>query len=189
MIPTGVILAAGVSRRMGFPKALLPWEGETYLDRQIRLFSAVCAEVIVVLRPGADAALAACERLSSVRIAWNPDADRGQFSSLQTGLAATPAAAVLFSPIDYAHVREATVNLLANPHPAMVLQPSHSGQHGHPVRILRPVIDALLAAPVDSAARDIIRRFDRAFIEVDDPGVALDADDPAAFAALQDRLA
>ena len=35
---SGVILAAGLSRRMGFPKALLRWDDETYLDRQIRLF-------------------------------------------------------------------------------------------------------------------------------------------------------
>jgi CTP:molybdopterin cytidylyltransferase MocA len=71
----------------------------------------------------------------------------------------------------------------------MVLQPSYHGQHGHPVRILRPVTDALLSAPVTGAARDVIRRYERAFLEVDDPGVVLDADDPAAFAQLQERLA
>ena len=189
MNPTGLILAAGLSRRMGFPKALLEWQGETYLDRQIRLFRAVCAEVLVVLRPGVEAQLTACHRLGVARIAYNPDADRGQFSSLQSGLAATSADAILFCPIDYAHVAESTVQLLATPHPAMVLQPSYHGQHGHPVRILRPVTDALLSAPVTGAARDVIRRYERAFLEVDDPGVTLDADDPAAFAQVQERLA
>jgi molybdenum cofactor cytidylyltransferase len=185
----GVILAAGLSRRMGFPKALLRWDEETYLDRQIRLFGAVCAEVVVVLRPGAEEQLGACRRLAEARVVINPDADRGQLSSLQAGLAAVPADAVLFSPVDYAHVREATVRLVAAGGPAMVFQPSFEGKHGHPVWVRRPVIDALLAAPVDSAARDVVRRFTRTFVEVDDPGVAMDADDPAAFAALRERLA
>ena len=66
MIPTGLILAAGLSRRMGFPKALLEWQGETYLDRQIRLFRAVCAEVLVVLRPGVENQLTACRRLADL---------------------------------------------------------------------------------------------------------------------------
>ncbi len=187
---TGLILAAGLSRRMGFPKALLQWHGESYLDRQIRLFRAVCADVIVVLRPGAESELLpGVTRLAEARIAYNPDASRGQFSSLQAGLAAAGAQPVLFSPVDYAHVAQSTVALLAQPNPAMVLQPSYLGRHGHPVRILGPVSAALLAAPVESAARDILHRFERVFLEVDDPGVALDADDPAAFSALQERLA
>jgi len=173
---------------MGFPKALLRWDEETYLDRQIRLFGAACAEVIVVLRPGAEADLAECSRLSEATVVYNPDADRGQLSSLQTGLAEISHNTVLFSPVDYAHVKESTIRLIAAGAPAPVLQPSYEGQHGHPVRITRPVIDALLAAPSHMAARDVVRQFDRNFLEIDDPGCVLDCDDPAAFTAIQDRL-
>jgi molybdenum cofactor cytidylyltransferase len=185
---SGVILAAGLSRRMGFPKALLRWDEETYLDRLIRLFGATCTEVVVVLRPGAETALTECRRLPEARVVYNPDADRGQLSSLQTGLAAVANDAAIFSPVDYAHVKEATVRQVANGDPAQVFQPEFEGQHGHPVWIRRPVIDALLATPVNGAARDTIRRFDRTFIEVDDPGCVLDCDNPAAFAAVQERL-
>lgn len=174
---------------MGFPKALLRWDEETYLDRQIRLFGAVCAEVIVVLRPGAEAELGECGRLREARAVYNPDAERGQLSSLQTGLAAASGDAVLFSPVDYAHVKESTVRLVAAGGPEMVLQPSYEGKHGHPVWARRAVMDALLAAPVDGAARDTVRRFGRSFVEVEDAGVVLDADDPAAYAALRERLA
>ena len=45
----GIILAAGESRRMGFPKALLRYRGETFLDTLIGLFAARCEPVIVVL--------------------------------------------------------------------------------------------------------------------------------------------
>lgn len=186
---SGVILAAGLSRRMGFPKALLRWEEETYLDRQIRLFGAVCDEVIVVLRPGALDQLTDCRRLSEARVVYNPDADRGQLSSLQTGLAAATGNEVLFSPVDYAHVSEATVRLIAAGGPEMVMQPEFEGKHGHPVWVRRPVVEALLAAPPEGAARDVVRRFPRSFVEVPDAGVVMDADDPAAYAAVRERMA
>ena len=182
-------MAAGLSRRMGFPKALLQWEQETYLDRLIRLFGQVCQEVVVVLRPAAESGLIACRRLSEARIVFNPDAERGQLSSLQTGLAAITADAVLFTPVDYAHVREATVLAVSAGSSAMVFQPSFGGKHGHPVWIQGPVVEALLAAPVDSAARDVVRRFDRSFIEVDDEGCVLDCDDAADFKTVRERLA
>lgn len=46
---TGVILAGGQNRRMnGKKKALLPFRGETLLQRQIEKMRALCAELIVV---------------------------------------------------------------------------------------------------------------------------------------------
>ena len=186
---SGVILAAGLSRRMGFPKALLRWDEETYLDRQIRLFGEVCEEVVVVLRPGAETLLGECHRLGEARTVYNPDAERGQLSSLQTALAAVGGDAVLFSPVDYAHVREATVRAVAAGGPLMVLQPSFEGKHGHPVWVRRPVVEALLAAPADGAARDVVRRFERSFIEVDDASCVMDCDDAAAYAAVRERMA
>ena len=50
----GLILAAGESRSMGFPKALLRYREETFLDRLARLFAARCSPVIVVLGAAAD---------------------------------------------------------------------------------------------------------------------------------------
>ncbi|HEU0124606.1 MAG TPA: nucleotidyltransferase family protein [Bryobacteraceae bacterium] len=189
MKPSGVILAAGLSRRMGFPKALLRWDGETYLDRLIRLFGLACADVTVVLRPGGEERLGECARLRECRVVFNPDAERGQLSSLQTGLAAVPeAGAVLFSPVDYAHVQEETVRLAAAGGEEMIVQPSYRGEHGHPVWVRRAVADALLAVPADGAARDVVRRYRRRFIEVDDAGVVMDADDPAAYAAVREKL-
>ena len=189
MTLSGVILAAGLSRRMGFPKALLRWDEETYLDRQIRIFGEVCGEVAVVLRPGGEALLGDCRRLGEVRVVYNADADRGQMSSLQTGLAAVAGEAVLFSPVDYAHVKDETVRRVAGNEAAAVVQPAFAGKHGHPVRVSRAVVDALLAAETGGAARDVIRRFPRTFLDVDDAGCVLDADDPAAYAALRERLA
>jgi CTP:molybdopterin cytidylyltransferase MocA len=185
---SGVILAAGMSRRMGFPKALLRWEGETYLDRAIRMFGEVCGEVVVVLRPGGEALLGDCRRLGEARVVYNPDAERGQLSSLQTGLAAVDGEAVLFSPVDYAHAREETVRLVAAGGSAMVRQPEFEGRHGHPVWVRRAVVEALLAEPVEGAARDVVRRFAREFVRVEDAGCVMDADDPEGYRAVRERM-
>lgn len=45
---TGFVLAGGASRRMGRPKASLQLDGESMLDRQIRLLRSVARRVMVV---------------------------------------------------------------------------------------------------------------------------------------------
>ncbi|MBM3787619.1 MAG: molybdenum cofactor cytidylyltransferase, partial [Acidobacteria bacterium] len=131
-----MILAAGLSRRMGFPKALLVWDGETYLDRMIRTFGDVCGEVVVVLRPEQENRIP----VRGARTVFNPDAGRGQLSSLQTGLAAVAGESVLFSPVDYAHVREATIASVVAAPAAPIVQPEFASVHGHPVLVSRSVV-------------------------------------------------
>ena len=89
MSVAGIILAAGESRRMGFPKALLRYRDETFLDTLIGLFAARCSPVIVVLGAHADRIRARTLRPATFVI--NPDYQRGQTSSMQCGLRAVPA--------------------------------------------------------------------------------------------------
>ena len=81
----GIILSGGASRRMGTPKALLRFQNETFLDRLIRVFSAACDPIIVVVGEHADAIRSGIERGRDVLFAVNPDPDRGMLSSLQRG--------------------------------------------------------------------------------------------------------
>jgi molybdenum cofactor guanylyltransferase len=48
----GVVLCGGASRRMGRPKALLPFAGETLLARVVRLLKTSLDPVVVVAAPG-----------------------------------------------------------------------------------------------------------------------------------------
>src|SRR5262245_36469590 len=89
MIPA-IVLAAGRSTRMGRPKATLPiGDRETFLSRIVRtLLEAGVDDVVVVLGHDADAVAAAFAASGlRARLAVNADYDRGQLSSLQTGLA------------------------------------------------------------------------------------------------------
>lgn len=98
---------------MGSPKALLEYRGETFIQRLVRVLSPVCDRVVVVLgyhaadiRPGIP---------GSAVITINPAPERGQLSSLQTGLAALPADAdgFLFTPVDSPAVESETVERVA----------------------------------------------------------------------------
>ena len=170
---------------MGTPKPLLEYRGETFLDRLIGLFSRHCAPVVVVL--GANAETVRGGVRSAASFVVNPDYAAGQLSSMLCGLRAIPpgASAVLFTLADHPAVRPETVALLAASC-ASVAQPRFLGRRGHPVRFGRQVIDELLALPPDSTARDVVHRHraETEYIDVDDPGILDDVDDPESYRKL-----
>lgn len=190
----GVILSGGASRRMGTPKALLEFQGETFLDRLIRVLGRVCHPIIVVVGQHADQIQSRIERASEVCFAVNPDPERGMLSSLQCGLALVPAdaAAAMFLPVDHPNIEPETIELLAErfrrDH-APITVPTYLGEHGHPVCISRAIVDELLALPVEAKASDVIHRHvpNTIYVEVADPAVVTDIDDPAAYAGLLAR--
>ncbi len=189
----GIILAAGASSRMGRPKALLEYRGETFADRLIRIFSRVCDPVIVVAGYHAEAIGGHVN--GRAQIVVNPDPDRGQLSSLQTALEHVPddAEGFLFTPVDSPIVEDATVAKLietlrtaARTRGALVAIPRYGGRRGHPVCVARAMIPEFLALPATAETRVAIdQRADRiAYVEVDDPGVLADIDDLEAYRKL-----
>jgi molybdenum cofactor cytidylyltransferase len=228
----GLILAAGESRRMGFPKALLRYRDETFLDTLIGLFAARCQEVIVVL--GAHSDRIRERTLRQATFAINADYQRGQTSSMQCGLRAVPADAdsVLFTLVDHPAVAPATLDallpqthsltlgaLIGEPprrplgpaligapsvseglpvtvqrHPAgdlggavpLLRVPRHQGRRGHPIWFSRELIAEFLELGENGAAREIVRSHaaQTEFLDVDDPGILADIDDPDAYGRL-----
>ena len=181
---------------MGSPKALLDYRGETFLDRLIGLFSAVCDPVIVVLGHDTDRIRADLHRRNEARFVVNPGPDRGMLSSFQCGLRELPANAqgVLFTLVDHPVVDPATLTSLVEAFTqdgAPVTKPVYAGRRGHPVCIARHVADEILALLVDGQAPDVLRRYRDVtqLVPVDDPGVLEDVDDPAAYAKLLETAA
>lgn len=187
MIAAAIILAGGASRRMGSPKALLPIGGDTFAGRLIRIFDGLCSQVIVVLGHDADRIRTGIEQ--PAEFAFNPDHALGQLTSLQCGLRAIRAEvdAVFFTPVDYPAFRRETVEeLLGRAGQAPVIVPQYQGRHGHPVLIATEVATEILALPPTGSARDVIHRHVRhtLYVDVNDPGILRDVDDPAAYEAL-----
>ncbi len=183
----GIILAAGDSRRMGSPKALLEYQGETFVARLIRIFSKFCDPVMVVAGRHADQIRAAV----ASRVVVNRDPDRGQLSSLQTALVELPATvdAFLFTPVDCPTFEESTVaaliELFRNSGGPLVI-PKYRGKRGHPVLVNGSLVPEFLNLAPTEETRVVVNRHAQAirYLELDDAGVLADVDDPEAYQAL-----
>jgi len=190
----GIILAAGASSRMGTPKALLDYRGETFVGRLVRVLGTACKPVIVVLGYHADALQKQVP--PTARIVINPDPSRGQLSSLKTALETLPQEAdgFAFIPVDSPAVEESTVAALARAFehrkPAtLFVIPRQSGKRGHPVVAARAIANEFLALPPTAEAREVVHaHVDRTeYVDVDDAGIFTDVDDPEAYRRLKER--
>ena len=174
---------------MGRPKALLEYRGATFLETLIALFAPRCSPVIVALGAAADEIRARTS--SEATFVVNPDYARGQTSSLQCGLRAAPpeAEGVLLTLVDHPAVLSATVDaLLHGGGPLHV--PRYHGRRGHPIFFSKSLIPEFLALPPDAPARDVVRRHaaETSFLDLDDPGILADIDDPEGYRALVGAL-
>jgi molybdenum cofactor cytidylyltransferase len=185
-----IVLAAGQSRRMGFPKALLPIGQQTFLGRVIDTLSASrIADVYVVLGCDHERILAAVD-VRPARVVLNPDWPQGQLSSLLAGLRAAAADrydAIVMALVDHPLIDIDTVNgILAafeQTGRAIVL-PVHDGRRGHPVLFAARLVPELLAAPADQGARAVVRAHAQEILEVRSPapGILADIDTPELYA-------
>ncbi len=186
--PGGIILAAGASSRMGQPKALLEFHGETFLARMVRIFAPHCDPLVVVVAPGCETWVPA----GSARPVVNPQPERGMLSSLQCGLAEFGneiTGHILFTPMDLPALREETVAAVAVAcGRAAVVIPRLGETRGHPVSIDGTVAAELLALSggPEAQPKHVLRRDDSRvlFLEIDDPGSIRDVDEPQDYQEL-----
>jgi molybdenum cofactor cytidylyltransferase len=182
----GIILAAGESRRMGSPKALLRYREHSFLDTLIALLGERCDEVIVVLGAGAERVRAAATL--PARFVVNEGWASGMTGSLQCGLRAiaTEAEGVLFTLVDHPAVSPVTLDaLVAGPRPPLRV-PRYQGKRGHPIWFRRELVGEFLALPEDGVARDVVyaHRDEIDFLDLNDPGIVADIDDAEAYRRL-----
>lgn len=125
----------------------------------------------------------------------NPDPDRGQFSSLQTGLREAVSRgynAAMITPVDCPPLAAGTLVRLRRAFDGAVaagkwaVAPEHDGRHGHPLLAGRALIDAFLMAPATSNAREVKHAHEEAIetVSVPEPLLAVDLNTPEEYAAL-----
>ena len=186
MKPAGLILAAGQSSRMGSPKALLEYRGETFLDRLVRLFSVYCSPVVAVLGAEAERIRAGLRAAEGARLVVNPEWPVGQITSMQCGLREIgPAHDVLFTLVDVPAVTAATLEKLLAAPPAPLRIPRFNGRRGHPVLFAAALVPEFLALGPRESARDVVNRHPAEYVDTDDEGVIRDIDDPETYRQLE----
>jgi len=169
-----VILSAGESSRMGRPKALLPIDGQTFIERIVGALTASgLTRIVVVVGFNADELRRKIEHLA-VEIVVNPDYKQGQLSSLQTAIRLLErdqdCQGMLVHLVDHPYIDPALVRVMlhrfAEVRPLIVV-PRHQGKRGHPVLFSRGLFAELLSAPLDQGAKSVVNAqakcFDHAF--------------------------
>jgi molybdenum cofactor cytidylyltransferase len=163
-----IILAAGASSRLGFPKQLVQLNGETLLARAIRVAAeAGLSPVCVVLPPDRETDFydpggsgPAAPVGATVFLVSNPDAAEGMASSIRVGLRAIlavgdPAGVVLLA-CDQPAVTPAHLAQLACSD-GQVFASAYAGRKGVPAYFSASVFEDLEQLQGDRGARDMLQ--------------------------------
>jgi molybdenum cofactor cytidylyltransferase len=161
-----VILAAGLSRRLGQSKLLLPFEGRSLirytLERLISAGEGQWHEVVVVL--GHEAARVEQELVGlTVRTVFNPRFAMGMSASLIAGLqAVAPQAegAMIFlgdQPLVSEEVIRSMLSIFRGSN-RPIIAPRYGGMSGNPVLFSRSLFSELMAVEGDKGGREVVMR-------------------------------
>lgn len=190
----GVILAAGVSRRLGRSKQLLDLGGEPLLRHTIRnAVTSSLDDVVVVLGSRAGEIGAAVGDLGQLTVV-NDDYAAGQSTSLALGVrsVADGADGVMILLGDQPLVTSDAIDRLVDGFRSgtgEIVQAAYDGSPGTPVLFGRRHFGELLEVTGDEGARGIVRRHGDAVrvLEIGDVADLLDVDTDADYDRLLDR--
>ncbi len=127
----GIVLCGGQSKRMGRPKAWLPFAGETMLARVVRRLGEVVAPVVVVAAPEQEVPPLPPE----IEVVRDEERGRGPLQGLAAGLAALRgrAEAAYLSSCDVPFLRPAFVRRLIELLGENQVCVPHVGDYHHPL--------------------------------------------------------
>ena len=156
----GILLAAGMSTRMGEPKALLDWGGEPLVRYQVRqLREAGADEVVVVLGHRGDDVHREMRGLDC-RTVLNATYQLGRAGSLRAGAKAVSREAETIVVLNVDQPRAAALIravIEARTPEAAAARPAHGGRHGHPVALAGRLRGELLeASEEDGGLRGVL---------------------------------
>jgi len=131
-----IVLAGGLSTRMKKFKPLLPLGESNVINHVIDTFNKAGADVFAVAGYRHDEIVAAVTN-PAVTVVYNPDYEKGMFSSIQSGVGALPPGyrGFFVIPVDIPLVRPATIRRLmdaAGKNPDRIIYPGFGGKRGHP---------------------------------------------------------
>lgn len=187
-----VVVAAGLSMRMRAFKPLLPLGGSTIIRTAVATLSASgCRPIVLVCGHRADELR---EHVADLEIDCriNPEYASGDmFRSACIGLAALPGRCrrAFFLPGDVPLFSSGSLQAMTaamEQTGAWIVVPAWRGRKGHPVLLDMRAIPGLLAYRGDRGLKGAITasRHPVAVLELDDPGLVMDADSPGEYRRL-----
>lgn len=185
-----IILAAGASVRLGTPKQLLNFRGETLLRRIAReSLASRCRPVVVVFGAEIDKFTTELKDLD-VFIAKNPSWKSGMGSSVKAGLEKLleikkSAEAVVLTVCDQPFVTKQVINELVKTYrttQAPIIASAYQETLGVPALFSKKLFPRLSELENSGGAKQIIRQFQAETKSLPFPAGAIDIDTPQDFA-------
>lgn len=180
-----IILAAGDSTRMGYPKALLPLGRNRFLTEILEKVEGLGLPPALVIL-GRDA-----QRIQPLtanfraRVLINSDPGRGQISSIQLGVGHLEpgSSGCMIWPVDLPAVPADLVGKLADlfiRSGARITMPRCRGRNGHPAIFHGELFKPLLSLPIGKGAKELIQSHSRqtSFLETNELSTIEDVDTP-----------
>jgi molybdenum cofactor cytidylyltransferase len=163
---SAVILAAGVSKRLGFNKLTLKVDGQPVIRRSIMPFLAVGITKVVVIVNGKDTRIQQALEGLSLSFVENPCHEKGMSSSLKAALPLVEDGIDVFFHLgDKPFVSPDLINLMVyrfRRGKGNIVVPVHGGKKGHPVLVdVRAYSKELWRLHGDSGLRDIIEKHEK----------------------------
>jgi molybdenum cofactor cytidylyltransferase len=187
----GVILAAGLSRRMGGFKPLLPFRGAPLLAHVLAAARTSGLAPLCLVLGHRSAEIQATVDLARTDVVVNSDYARGQAGSLKAGLEAVRSRcrAAMFVLGDQPLITAGLIDTLIEAYlerKAAITLPVFEGQRGNPVIIAARLFPELERLQGDTGARALFEahRAEIHRVTVDDPAVLIDVDRPEDYARL-----
>ena len=192
MSVAAVILAAGGSRRLGQPKQLLAYRGETLLNRAIRIAAEAGASPVLAILGAEFERIRASVESRSVLAIRNDRWRQGMGSSILAGMRAVAVCApdvqqILLMSCDQPRLTADHLRaLIAASQAAPVISAStYAGVHGVPAVFPRSTFDELRGLSGDKGARSIIEKPSCPVVDVEFEGGEVDIDAPGDLSLLQ----
>jgi molybdenum cofactor cytidylyltransferase len=189
---SAIILAAGLSSRMGECKALLTLGKRFILEQVITLFQETGIKDIVVVTGHMHSRIHPVAQRLKTRVVFNPNYRKDMFSSVVSGIAAlaTGTEAFFIMPVDIPMVRRTTIEHLSNVYQKNkkhLLYPVYKGSRGHPPLIPFSYGKEILKWKNKGGLNEALKRIADQVLEVavSDPYILLDMDTPTDYEQLQ----
>ena len=182
------ILAAGESRRMGAPKALVRFGGRTFVEHLLEVTRHPRVGVTrVVLGAGAGSIREQLPVDASLFVV-NADWQNGQLSSIQAAIRSLPpdTEGLILCPVDHPAVSAKLLDHLIREFDSAerpIVLPTYRGRRGHPLIFRATLYGELLSASPEIGARQVVWAHAADVLEVptEEEGVILNLNDPNAL--------
>jgi CTP:molybdopterin cytidylyltransferase MocA len=185
------ILAAGESRRMGTPKALLDYHGKTFVEHLADVTRHPRVALLRVVLGAKAEEIRAKLPVDAASIVMNAAWQTGQLSSIHAAIRSLPEGAtegLMLCPVDHPIISREVIAAIIGAFDATkrsIVVPAYQGRRGHPVIFRASLYGELLAASPEIGARQVVwaHAEDIAEVPTNEEGVVLNLDDPDAYRA------